>query len=170
MRQYGEVTTKAREHGINPQTVHTRIYSGMTLDQALSTPVRQYNIKTRKRKKWAATNPKSQLVWNYLLKNRTASPREVTEATGVSSSHVYRLMNKIGTPLEVFEAEAQAANMSTQPPVQEDASYIEHAGTENAIKLAGFAATTPPAPQRDGVWTSTIVVALAAITALIIWG
>lgn len=170
MRQYGEVATKAREHGINPQTVHTRIHSGMTLDQALSTPVRQYNIKTRKRKKWAATNPKSQLVWNYLLKNRTASPREVTEATGVSSSHVYRLMNKIGTPLEVFEAEAQAANMSTQPPVQEDASYIEHAGVENAIKLAGFATTTPPEPQRDGVWTSTIVVALAAITALIIWG
>ena len=170
MRQYGEVATKAREYGINPQTVHTRIHSGMTLDQALSTPVRQYNIKTRKRKKWAATNPKSQLVWNYLLKNRTASPREVTEATGVSSSHVYRLMNKIGTPLEVFEAEAQAANMSTQPPVQEDASYIDYAGVENAIKLAGFATTTPPEPQRDGVWTSTIVVALAAITALIIWG
>lgn len=170
MRQYGEVTAKAREHGINPQTVHTRIHSGMTLDQALSTPVRQYNIKTRKRKKWAATNPKSQLVWNYLLKNRTASPREVTEATGVSSSHVYRLMNSIGTPREVFEAEAQAANMSTQPPVQEDASYIEHAGVENAIKLAGFAATTPPEPQRDGVWTSTIVVAIAAFAAFIIWG
>jgi len=54
--------------------------------------------------------------------------------------------------------------------VQEDTSYIEHVGVEKAIKLAGFATTTPPEPQRDGVWTSTIVVALAAITALIIWG
>ena len=168
MRQYGEVATKAREHGINPQTVHTRINSGMTLDQALSTPVRSYNIK--KRKKWAGTNPKSQLVWNYLLKNRTAKPMEVAKATGVSASHVYRLMNSIGTPREVFEAEAQAANMSTQPPVQGDASYIEHAGVENAIKLAGFAATTPPEPQRDGVWTSTIILAITAIAALIIWG
>ena len=170
MRQYGEVATKAREHGINPRTVHTRMHHGMTLDQALSTPVRQYNIKTRKRKKWAGTNPKSQLVWNYLLKNRTASPREVADATGVSSSHVYRLMNNIGTPREVFEAEAQAANMSTQPAVQDDASYIEYVGTENALKLAGFATTTPPEPQRDGVWTSTIVVAIAAFAAFIIWG
>jgi len=170
MRQYGEVATKARERGINPQTVHARIHSGMTLDQALNTPVRQYTIKTRKQKKWAATNPKSQLVWNYLLENRTARPAEVAKATGVSSSHVYRLMNKIGTPLEVFEAEAQAANMSTQPPLQDDASYIEYAGTDKAIKLAGFAATTPPEPQRDGVWTSTIVAVLAAITAVIVWG
>jgi len=170
MRQYGEVTTKARERGINPQTVHTRIHSGMSLDEALTTPVRSYNLKIRKRKKWAGTNPKSQLVWNYLLKNRTARPAEVAKATGVSNSHVYRLMNSIGTPREVFEAEAQAANMSTQPPVQEDASYIEYVGTENAIKLAGFAATTPPEPQRDGVWTSTIVAVLAAITAVIVWG
>jgi hypothetical protein len=170
MRQYGEITAKARERGINPQTVHARIHYGMTLDQALSTPVRQYNVKTRKQKKWAATKPKSQLVWNYLLKNRTARPAEVAKATGVSSSHVYRLMNSIGTPREVFEAEAQAANMSTQPPVQEDASYIEYVGTENALKLAGFAATTPPEPQRDGVWTSTIVAVLAAITAVIVWG
>ena len=168
MRQYGEVTTKAREHGINPQTVHTRIHSGMTLDQALSTPVRSYNIK--KRKKWAGTNPKSQLVWNYLLKNRTAKPMEVAKATGVSSSHVYRLMNNIGTPREVFEAEAQAANMSTPPVVGKPITYIEHAGIEKAIKLAGFATTTSPEPQRDGVWTSTIVAALAAITAIIVWG
>ena len=78
-------------------------------------------------------------------------------------------MNNIGTPREVFEAEAQAANMSTQPAVQDDASYIEYVGTENALKLAGFTTTTPPEPQRDGVWTSTIVVALAAFAAFIIW-
>jgi len=170
MRQYGEVATKARERGINPQTVHTRIHKGMSLDEALTTPVRSYNLKIRKRKKWATTNPKSQLVWNYLLKNRTAKPMEVVRATGVSVSQVYRLMNNIGTPREVFEAEAQAANMSTPPVVKKPVTYIEHAGIEKAIKLAGFATTTPPEQHRDGVWTSTIVVALAAITAVIIWG
>ena len=79
-------------------------------------------------------------------------------------------MNSIGTPREVFEAEAIAANVSTPPPTKEPTTYIEHAGVENAIKLAGFAATTPPEPQRDGVWTSTIVAVLAAITAVIVWG
>ena len=170
MRQHGEVTSQAKLHGINPQTVHTRIHKGMSLDEALTTPVRSYNLKIRKRKKWATTNPKSQLVWNYLLKNRTAKPMEVVRATGVSVSQVYRLMNNIGTPREVFEAEAQAANMSTPPVVEKPVTYIEHAGIEKAIKLAGFATTTPPEQHRDGVWTSTIVVAIAAMTALIVWG
>jgi len=170
MRQHGEVTSQAKLHGINPQTVHTRIHKGMSLDEALTTPVRSYNLKIRKRKKWATTNPKSQLVWNYLLKNRTAKPMEVVRATGVSVSQVYRLMNRVGTPRDVFEAEAQAANMSTPPVVEKPVTYIEHAGIEKAIKLAGFATTTSPEPQRDGVWTSTIVVALAAITAVIVWG
>ena len=170
MRQYGEVTTKARERGINPQTVHTRIHSGMSLDEALTTPVRSYNLKIRKRKKWAGTNPKSQLVWNYLLKNRTARPAEVAKATGVSSSHVYRLMNSIGTPREVFEAEAKAANVSTPPPTKEPTTYIEHAGVENAMRLAGMATTSTPEVQREGTWTPTIILAIVAITAIIVWG
>ena len=170
MRQYGEVATKARERGINPQTVHTRMHYGMTLDQALSTPVRQYNIKTRKRKKWEKTNPKSQLVWNYLLKNRTAKPMEVVNATGVSKTHVYKLMNSIGTPREVFEAEAIAANMSTQPTTKEPTTYLEHAGVENAMRLAGMATTSAPEVQREGTWTPTIILAIVAITAIIVWG
>ena len=171
MRQHGEVTSQARLHGINPSTVHQRLYKGWDFHAALTTPVRSKtpsNAKYRRKRERPAV--KSELVWNYLLKNRTATPIEVINATGVSKSLVYSLMNSIGTPREVFEAEAQAANMSTQPPVQEDASYIEHAGVEKAIKLAGFAATTPPEPQRDGVWTSTIVVAIAAFAAFIIWG
>lgn len=170
MRQHRQVTSQAKLHGINPQTVYTRLSKGWDFHAALTTPVRAYNTKNRKQKKWARTNPKSQLVWNYLLKNRTAKPMEVVRATGVSVTHVYKLMNSIGTPREVFEAEAIAANVSTQPPVQKDASYIEYVGTEKAIKLAGFATTTPPEQHRDGVWTSTIVVALAAITAVIVWG
>ena len=29
----------ARKHGIKPQTLHSRIYRGMSLDEALATPV-----------------------------------------------------------------------------------------------------------------------------------
>jgi len=170
MRQHGEVSAKAREHGINPRTVHTRMYKGMSLDEALTTPVRSYNIKTRKRRTWSKTNPKSQLVWNYLLKNRTAKPMEVVRATGVSMSQVYRLMNSIGTPREVFEAEAIAANMSTQPTTKKPTTYLEHAGVENAMRLAGMATTSAPEVQREGTWTPTIILAIVAITAVIVWG
>jgi len=170
MRQHGQVTSQAKLHGINPRTVHTRLSKGWDFHSALTTPVRAYNTKNRKRKKWSATNPKSQLVWNYLLENRTAKPMEVVRATGVSMSQVYRLMNSIGTPREVFEAEAKAANVSTPPPTKEPTTYLEHAGVENAMRLAGMATTSTPEVQREGTWTPTIILAIVAITAIIVWG
>jgi hypothetical protein len=48
---------------------------------------------------------KAEKVWAYLLKNRLASPKEVSTATGVSYGYTYKLMQKIGTPREVIEAE-----------------------------------------------------------------
>ena len=170
MRQHRQVTSQAKLHGINPQTVYTRLSKGWDFHAALTTPVRAYNTKNRKRKKWSRTNPKSQLVWNYLLKNRTAKPMEVVRATGVSVTHVYKLMNSIGTPREVFEAEAKAANVSTPPPTKEPTTYLEHAGVENAMRLAGMATTTSPEVQREGTWTPTIILAIVAITAIIVWG
>lgn len=47
-------------------------------------------------------------VWKYLIENRTAKPAEVARATGASYNYVWTLMKKIGTPPEVFEAEADA--------------------------------------------------------------
>ena len=45
-------------------------------------------------------------VWQYLLKNRTATAKEVSKACGVTYGYAHKLMNKISTPKEVFEKEA----------------------------------------------------------------
>tara|TARA_R110000822_G_scaffold14939_6_gene52072 strand:+ start:1951 stop:2454 length:504 start_codon:yes stop_codon:yes gene_type:complete len=50
---------------------------------------------------------KANKVWAYLVKNKTATPAEVSKATGVSYAYVYKLMQRIGTPKEVFKAEAR---------------------------------------------------------------
>lgn len=48
---------------------------------------------------------KEQIVWQYLLKNKLAKPKEVADATGVSYVYVTKLMKRIGTPREVWEKE-----------------------------------------------------------------
>jgi hypothetical protein len=50
---------------------------------------------------------KAEQVWEYLLKNKLATTKEVSKATGVSYTYVHKLMKGIGTPQEVFKAEAQ---------------------------------------------------------------
>lgn len=54
----------------------------------------------------AKKTKKSDVVWKYLLKNKLATPAQVARATGVSYAYAYKLMKNIGTPREVFEAEA----------------------------------------------------------------
>lgn len=53
-------------------------------------------------------SPKAEKVWKYLLDNKLATPTEVAKATGVSYAYAYKLMQKIGTPKEVFEEEAKS--------------------------------------------------------------
>ena len=54
------------------------------------------------------TSPKAEKVWAYLVKNKLATPAEVAKATGVSYGYVYELMQKVGTPREVFEEEVKS--------------------------------------------------------------
>jgi hypothetical protein len=54
----------------------------------------------------AKKTKKSDKVWKYLLKNKLATPAQVARATGVSYAYAHKLMKNIGTPREVFEAEA----------------------------------------------------------------
>tara|TARA_R100000329_G_scaffold56096_2_gene50866 strand:- start:186 stop:491 length:306 start_codon:yes stop_codon:yes gene_type:complete len=51
---------------------------------------------------------KAEVVWKYLLDNRLATPSQVSKDTGVSYAYVQKLMGTIGTPKEIFEAEAKA--------------------------------------------------------------
>ena len=50
---------------------------------------------------------KAEKVWAYLLKNKLASPAEVSKATGVSYGYTFKLMKKVGTPKEVFAQDTQ---------------------------------------------------------------
>jgi len=55
----------------------------------------------------AKRKTKSEKVWKYLLKNKTATTAEVAKATGVSYNYCWTLMNKVGTPKEVFEQDTK---------------------------------------------------------------
>jgi len=50
---------------------------------------------------------KTEKVWAYLVKNPTATAKEVATQVGCTTKLVYTLRKKIGTPQEVFKAEAQ---------------------------------------------------------------
>jgi hypothetical protein len=49
---------------------------------------------------------KADKVWQYLLKNKLATTKEVAKACGVTYSYAHKLMSKVSTPKEVFEKEA----------------------------------------------------------------
>ena len=100
------VAAMARANGIAPQTAHNRILKGWTTEAATSTPARKYNRPKPKPK--FAHGGKAEAVWAYLIANPLARPAEVSKATGVSYGYVHQLMSKVGTPREVFEAEAAA--------------------------------------------------------------
>ena len=99
------VAAMARANGVNPTTAHGRIMKGWSTEAATSTPARKY----RRPKPKYAYGKKAEAVWAYLIANPLARPADVSKATGVSYSYVYNLMTKVGTPREVFEAEAAAS-------------------------------------------------------------
>ena len=103
------VAAMARANGIAPQTAHNRILKGWTTEAATSTPARKYNRPKPKPK--FAHGGKAEAVWAYLIANPLARPAEVSKATGVSYGYVHQLMGKVGTPREVFEAEAKQESL-----------------------------------------------------------
>lgn len=60
---------------------------------------------------------KAEKVWAYLLKNKLATPAEVAKATGVSYGYTYKLMQKVGTPKEIFEAEVSKPTFEEPKPM-----------------------------------------------------
>lgn len=98
------VAAMAKANGIAPQTAHNRILKGWSVEAATSTPARGYRNTKRTRRR----GRKADVVWAYLVANPLARPSDVSKATGVSYGYVYKLMSKVGTPREVFEAEAAA--------------------------------------------------------------
>jgi hypothetical protein len=101
------VAAMARANGVNPTTAHKRIMKGWSTEAATSTPARKYGRPKPKPK--FAHGGKAEAVWAYLIANPLARPADVSKATGVSYGYVHQLMSKVGTPREVFEAEAAAS-------------------------------------------------------------
>ena len=57
---------------------------------------------------------KKEKIVRYMLKHRTASVKQVAEATGASTKYVYNLRSQSGTPKEVIQRE-----LNVQPVVTE---------------------------------------------------
>ena len=49
-------------------------------------------------------------IWSYKVDHPLASASEVAKATNTSYGYVYKLFQSIGTPKEVFEAEAETSS------------------------------------------------------------
>jgi len=141
------VAAMARANGVKPQTAHNRILKGWSTEAATSTPARKYH------RPKPAYGSKADAVWAYLIANPLARPVEVSKATGVSYGYVYKLMSKVGTPREVFEAEAAA-----KADVTEDVSLEQFVADD-----------TSPFPPRKVLVGAAIVAVVAAWVASSYW-
>jgi len=94
------ITQAAAKNGISASVAYNRINAGWSRSDAISVPTRTYKLKVKPQKK------KADIVWAYLLKNPLATYVEIAKNTGVSYGYAYFLKNKVGTPPEVFEREA----------------------------------------------------------------
>ncbi len=78
------------------------------------------------------SSPKADAVWAYLVEHKTATPAQVAKATGVSYGYAYKLMQKIGTPKEVFIAEEEAKSTAKKP----QATNLRQVGGEHYVGLS----------------------------------
>ena len=139
------ISKRAKANGINPVTAHGRIKQGWSVAAATSTPARKYN------RAKVGKKSKADAVWAYLLENPLARPVDVAMSTGVSYAYVWKLMQKVGTPREVFEAEVAA-----KADVTEDVSLEQFVKDD-----------TSPFPPRGlliGVAIVAVFVAMALFT------
>lgn len=134
---FKQVEKLSAERGIATTTILTRLKKGMSLDDALSKPVRAYKRRddtspapTKQRR--ARKNTATTKVWDYLLANKTATPVEVIKATGASKSTVYREMGRIGTPYAVFVAEDKAKRKAER---ENEINIVRQARNQHAYTL-----------------------------------
>ena len=145
------VAAMAKANGIAPQTAHNRILKGWSVEAATSTPARKYHRPRVKPKPKLRYGQKADAVWAYLVANPLARPADVSKATGVSYSYVRKLMSKVGTPREVFEAEAAA-----KADVTEDVSLEQFVKDDTS--------PFPPTKLLVGV------IIVAALVAVVLFG
>ena len=91
---------------------------------------------------------KKEKILRYMIKHRTASVKQVAEATGTSMKYVYNLRSQSGTPKEVIEKE-----LNVQPVVTETFKGLSGA-TYQAFELRDL--PTQPEEPEDRVRTTIL--------------
>tara|TARA_R110002020_G_scaffold473399_1_gene702577 strand:- start:63 stop:629 length:567 start_codon:yes stop_codon:yes gene_type:complete len=91
---------------------------------------------------------KKEKILRYILKNRTASVKQVAEATGASTKYVYTLKSQSGTPKEVIEKE-----LNVQPVVTETFKGLSGA-TYQAFELRDL--SEKPEEPKERIRTTTL--------------
>ena len=91
---------------------------------------------------------KKEKILRYMIKHRTASVKQVAEATGASTKYVYNLRSQSGTPKEVIQKE-----LNVQPVVTETFKGLSGA-TYQAFELRDL--PTQPEEPEDRVRTTIL--------------
>jgi len=85
---------------------------------------------------------KKEKILRYMIKHRTASVKQVAEATGASTKYVYNLRSQSGTPKEVIQKE-----LNVQPVVTETFKGLSGA-TYQAFELRDLPAQPEEPKER----------------------
>ena len=92
-----------------------------------------------------------QAVWEYLLKNKTASALEVAINCSSSVEFAQRCIDRIGTPREVFEKELREGLRADEMNQRREVKPTRVQTLETAIKLTGGDRNRSYGPPYDNL-------------------
>jgi hypothetical protein len=115
---------------------------------------------------------KTEKVWAYLIKNPTATAKEVASQVGCTTKLVYTLRKKIGTPQEVFEAEAQPKQRTRVKLLSQASALVdgdrekEHGDFRvNAVRIARYWNAHLDLPEQMSILPTDVPVMMTLLKA-----
>lgn len=139
------IKQRAIRKGIKPSVVYTRMSKGMSEEDALNTPVRNYN-KADTPKPYRGH--KADRVREYIATHPTAKPKEIAVECDVSYSYAFKILYPLGAPKQMeFDFNARPAVTTSQSlPAPSSPQRSSHAAVHTAswvltgLALAGLVA------------------------------
>lgn len=115
---------------------------------------------------------KTEKVWAYLIKNPTATAKEVASQVGCTTKLVYTLRKKIGTPQEVFEAEAQPKQRTRVKLLSQASALVDGDREEehgdfrvNAVRIARYWNAHLDLPEQMSILPTDVPVMMTLLKA-----
>jgi hypothetical protein len=115
---------------------------------------------------------KTEKVWAYLIKNPTATAKEVASQVGCTTKLVYTLRKKIGTPQEVFKAEAQPKQRTRVKLLSQASALVdgdrekEHGDFRvNAVRIARYWNAHLDLPEQMSILPTDVPVMMTLLKA-----